>query len=271
MIVPHPDLCDEWTARLADLPIPVLASTAALLAHWRADPDRVDANSMADAILRDPLMTLRVQICMAQALSRRLETPVETVTAGLVHLGIEPFLARFADVPVLEDVLAAQPEALAGALEDVHTAHHAARLAAAIAIERMDEHAELLHQAALLSNFSSLLLWVHHPLLMLDMAHRQRVDRSLRSADLQRTVLGTELAALEQSLMERWSLPPKLRHLMHAGHAAAGGPQSVALGLRIARHSREGWDNPALPDDFTDLGRLLSLTPAAAASLVYRV
>jgi hypothetical protein len=271
MIVPHPDLCDAWAAPLAELRIPVLASTAAALAQWRADADRVDANRMADVILRDPLMTLRVQICMAQALSRRLETPVETVTAGLVHLGIEPFLARFADVPVLEEVLAPHPEALAGALQDVHMAHHAARLAAAIAIERMDEHAELLHQAALLSNFASLLLWVHRPDLMLEMAHRHLVDRSLRSSEIQRTVLGTDLAALEQLLMERWSLPPTLRHLMHGGHAAAAGPQSVALGLRIARHSREGWDNPALPDDFAELGRLLSLTPAAAASLMYRV
>ena len=42
----------------------------------------------------------------------------------------------------------------------------------------------------------------------------------------------------------------------------------VSLAVRIARHSTAGWDNAALPDDWTALGELLQLSPEAAEALV---
>jgi len=271
MIIPQPERCAWWTHTLAQVDIPVLESTAQAIATWREDTDRVDAHLMADTILCDPLMTLRVLIRTASLLGDRLATPVETVTASLVHTGIEPFFAHFTNLPVLEQRLAHQPLALAGALQAVDDAYRAARLAAAIAIERQDEDAEVLHQAALLANFGNLLIWSQEPGMALDMQQRQHLDSGLRSADVQRLVLGAEIEPVEDALMLHWGLPECLRKLMHAGMAAQPGPRSVSVAVRLARHSREGWDNAALPDDCVEVGHLLNITPAAAADFVQSV
>jgi hypothetical protein len=39
--------------------------------------------------------------------------------------------------------------------------------------------------------------------------------------------------------------------------------QNVSLAVRLARHSAHGWEDPALPDDFADIGKLLNITPEA--------
>lgn len=260
-----------WIGRLRGVDVPVLRSTRSALDHWRQQPDRADANLLAGIVLRDPLMTLRVLVQVAQTLGSRLATPVETVTAALVLTGIEPFFRDFAALPTLESRLAGRPGALAGARSAVGRSRNAARLAAAFAIHRHDDDVELLHQAALLENFAGLLLWSEAPHLALEMAGRQRADPQLRSADVQRAVLGLELGVLALPLMECWNLPASLRELAHPGHAARAGPRTVRLAVQIARHLETGWHNPALPDDFSELAELLNTPVTAAVSLVREV
>jgi HD-like signal output (HDOD) protein len=263
---PDPSLA-AWTERLAPVAVPVLRATRDQILHWSQRPDDADAHVLADLVLRDPLMCLRVLVNVSQKLGERLLTPVETVTAALVLTGIEPFFRDFQDLPVLEDRLADQPQALAGALALVERSHRAARLAASFAIHRQDEDVELLHQAALLHDFGHLLLWCEAPPLALEMAARQRQDPNLRSAAVQRDVLGVELEPLAVALMERWGLPPALRELAQPGTAATAGPRTVRLAVQLARHLESGWHNAALPDDFAEIGNLLNLPANAAASL----
>jgi len=271
MFLRHPASCAQWAQHLKTIQIPVLRSTRDGIEAARAQPDRADANSLADLILRDPLMTLRVLIHVTQKLGSRLATPVETVTAGLVLTGIEPFFRDFTDLPVLDERLASEPLALDGALRAIHRSHRAAQLAAAFAIHRMDEDVEVLHQAALLDNFAGLLVCCEAPGLVVEVVRRQRADPTLRSVDVQREMLGTDLAHLEQELMASWGLPTFLRHMTDATHNREAGPQSVMLAVRIARHSQDGWDNAALPDDWTELGLLLNMPPHGAQALVYEV
>jgi HD-like signal output (HDOD) protein len=40
------------------------------------------------------------------------------------------------------------------------------------------------------------------------------------------------------------------------------------LALRLARHSAKGWDNPAIPDDVSDIADLLNLSQAATLQLL---
>ena len=270
MFLRKPTSCPQWVQHLKSIQIPVLRSTRDAVEAARENPDRVDANSLADLVLRDPLMTLRVLIHVSQKMGSRLATPVETVTAGLVLTGIEPFFRDFTELPVLEERLAEEPLALESALQSFERSHRAARLAAAFAIHRMDEDAEVLHQAALLDNFVSLLRYCEAPSLMLEMAPRMRANPTLRSAEAQRSSLGTELAQLEQTLMAVWRLPPFLRRMTNVQNREPG-PQSVMLAVRIARHSQDRWSNPALPDDYVELGKLLNLPPAGARALVLQV
>ena len=44
--------------------------------------------------------------------------------------------------------------------------------------------------------------------------------------------------------------------------------RTVALAARLARHTAHGWDNPAIPDDVTEIADLLNLSPAATLGLV---
>ncbi len=271
MLVSHPDRCAHWAQTLAQVPVPVLRETRDALARWEQMADRADANSLADTVLRDPLMTLRVFACVSQRFGERLSTPVETVTGAIVLLGIEPFFALMADLPVLEDRLAGNPPALAGALHAIERSHRAARLAAAFAIQRQDEDVEVLHQAALLDNFAGLLLWCEAPRLVLDMAQRQQADPALRSADVQRLVLGVDLPSVEHALVAQWGLPDFLREMSDPGLSARPGPRSVMLAVRIARHSQGGWHNAALPDDYAELGHLLNLSQGAVVQLVREI
>lgn len=255
----------DWTERLYGAAMPVQRATRDAIDLCRAQPEKVDANMLADIVLRDPLMCLRLLVDVARCFDGRLATQTETVTAALVLLGIEPFFRDFTDLPVLEDHLAHHPAALAGALGAIRRAHCAARLAAGFALHCHDEDVELLHQAALLDDFPGLLLWCEAPEWALEIAARQQANPALRSGDAQRDVLGTELEVLGHKLMERWGLPLPLRQL---GQGERHGAHTVKLAVQIARHLQTGWDNPALPDDFCELGLGLHLPPAHAAALV---
>ncbi len=265
------DRTTHWARLLSARPVPVLAATRDALAQCRERPDHVDANALADVVLRDPLMALRLLTVVTQRLGPRLTRPVETVTAGLVLLGIEPFFHAFTDLEVVEDRLADRPEALAGVQAQVARAHRAARLAAAFAVHRQDDNAETLHQAALLTQFSGLLLWCEAPDAAQAIVDRQTADPHLRTVDAQRAVLGVELAAVESALMAQWGLPSLLAELMQPGLPTPPGPRTVRLAVRIARHSQRSWDDPALAQDYAELGRLLHVPAPAAQALVREV
>lgn len=266
-----PERTAHWARLLSARPPAVLACTRNALGRACERPDHVDANALADVVLRDPLMALRLLTFVTQQLGPRLSRPVETVTAGLVLLGVEPFFRAFKDLETIEERLAGRPEALAGAMALVARSHRAARLAAAFAVHRQDDSAEALHQAALLTQFSGLLLWCEAPDAAMDIAARQAADPRQRSVDAQRTILGVELAAVEAALMAQWGLPTLLCELMQPGLPGPPGPRAVRLAVRIARHSQSSWDDPALAQDYAELGSLLNLPAQAAQALVREV
>jgi hypothetical protein len=54
-------------------------------------------------------------------------------------------------------------------------------------------------------------------------------------------------------------------------HADTDSVRNVLLAVRLARHTALGWDNPALPDDVTDIATLLNLSPAATQQLLHDI
>jgi len=185
-----------------------------------------------------------------------------------VMIGISPFFRAFGPQPLVEQWLHAHPEALAGLQQVLRRAHRAAHFALGLAIHRMDHDAAVIHQAALLNDFAELLLWCHAPALVLEIADRQRADPTLRSSVAQQAVLGFELADLKRALMKAWRLPDLLIHITDGLHAEHPSVRNVMLAIRLARHTADGWDNAALPDDVRDIGALLNLSPEATLSLL---
>lgn len=280
-----------WVACFDPAALPVLASTAAFIEDWRQTEDAADAHNLAETLGSDPLMLLKLLAHVAAHVAarragrqREADSEPETATEALVMLGITPFFAAFGPQPVAQDWLAADAEALEGFNEVLRRSHRAARFAMGFAVHRMDHDAAVIHEAALLHDFAELLLWLYAPALALQIRRRQQADSSLRSAAVQRELLGVELAALQHALMQRWRLPGLLVQItddrallslpthgepgqVHAvGHQAQ--LRNVLLAIRVARHSAQGWGNAALPDDVREIAELLQLSQDATWRLL---
>ncbi len=266
--LPPADLAG-WVRAFDEREIPVLASTARSLNELRENEDAVDGHLLAPMLAGDPLMTLKLLRHVARLRARRDPSGhAETATEALVMLGIPPFFRAFAsDMPTVEALLEDRPEALQGFQAVLSRANRAANFALGFAAHRQDQDASVIEQVTLLHDFTELLLWVHAPALALALAQRQRAEPGLRSSDAQRQVLRVTLADLQQVLMRRWHLPELLIRI--ADDAPTRWPQvrNVQLAIRLARHSANGWDNPALPDDIAELGDLLQLTPPHVLTL----
>src|SRR5471032_233407 len=256
--VPHD--VDGWVRYFRLVEIPVLASTAAAIEEMRLIEDDVDARIISEVIGRDPLMTLKLLVyASTQGANRRL-TDAETVVEALVLMGITPFFRVFGPQPTVEDHLAGHPQALAGLQHVLLRADRAARFAASSAIHRSDHDAVVLHEAAQLHDFTEMLLWLHAPELALELQRRQAADSTLRSCAAQRDVLNAELNDVQHVLMQVWRLPEILVRITDDSLAENSQVRNVLLAIRVARHTMNGWDNPALPDDIRDIAALLHLS-----------
>jgi HD-like signal output (HDOD) protein len=262
-----------WLACFKPAALPVLSSTAQTLEELRLVEDAVDARLLAETVGNDPLLTLKLlahvaALRRASARGRDGGEP-ETVTAALVMLGITPFFRAFGPQASVDDWLSGQPQALDGFRRVLRRSRRAANFAIGFAVHRMDHDASVIHEAALLHDAAELLLWLHAPTLALEIQSRQEVDPDLRSASVQRQVLGVELIDLQHAVLQAWGLPLLLVDITddHAAHPSAQ-MRNVALAIRVARHSTAGWDNPALPDDLREIGQLLQLAPEPTAKLL---
>ena len=253
-----PDL-QAWTAHFLAAPLPVLADTAEGLESYRANEDAVDAHLLAEAVSADPLMSLKLMAHVAGVRSQRSTSDPETVTAALVMLGISPFFRAFGPQTTVDEHLRGHPGALQGLDEVLRRARRSAAFALAFAVHRMDHDAQVIHAAAQLHDFAEMLLWLHAPALALQIAERQRLDPTLRSAVIQRELLHIELQDLQQTLMRAWRLPELLVQISDERQAGSAQVRNVLLAVRLARHTAQGWDNPALPDDVRDIAALLNL------------
>ena len=261
-----------WARCFEASSLPVLASTAIALEELRANEDAVDAHLLAEHFSTDPLMTLKLQAHVARLRRGRDGSDPETVTAALVMTGISPFFRHFGPQPTVEDLLAEHPEALEGFRAVLARSHRAAHFALAIAVQRMDHDAAVIHEAALLHDFAELLLWTRAPALALEIASRQRVDPTLRSAVVQQELLNITLPALQHELMSAWRLPALLVHITHDERQTESVQvRNVVLAIRLARHTSAGWENPALADDLREIADLMHMGIEPTAALLREV
>jgi HD-like signal output (HDOD) protein len=260
-----------WVTLWRHAEIPVLEGTAQQIEELRAREDDVDARMLASVVSTDPLMSLKLLAHVSTHRSSSRITDTETATAALVMMGIGPFFRQFGPQPSVQQRMSAQPEALAGLMRVLARARRAACFALGFAVHRMDHDAEVIHEAALLHDFAEMLLWCHSPALALEIAQRQAADPALRSAAVQREVLNTELVDVQQGLMRAWRLPELLVRMSDDHHAHSAQVRNVLLAIRVARHTQDGWDNPAVPDDVSDIASLLNLRADPALKLLHEL
>jgi HD-like signal output (HDOD) protein len=248
-----------WVAAFQQREIPVLASTDEALTEYRANEDAVDAHMLADIMVGDPLMTIKLLRHVATLRRRSDSSEPETATEALVMLGITPFFRHFSALITVEDRLVGRTAALAGLRQVLARAERAARFAFGFAVHRGDHDTALLHEAALLHDMAEMLLWVHAPALAQALAQRLQAAPGLRSVDAQRELLNVELGELQQALMKTWRLPALLVQISTDHVSPLAQVRNVQLAIRVARHSARGWDNPALADDIDEVADLLNM------------
>jgi HD-like signal output (HDOD) protein len=251
---------DGWVAYMGDKPLPVLARTTRELAVLREAENTVSARAIAQVILHDPLMTLRVLAFIESRHRHSQHHDITTIERALMMIGITPFFNHFDAMPTLEDHLHGHPQALLGVMRVIARARRASGWAREWATMRHDVDVDEITVATLLHEVAEILCWVFAPKLSLDLRDLLRANPGMRTASAQKAVFNVTAHELQLGLVRAWHLPELLIQLMDDSHAATLRTRNVSLAVNLARHSAKGWDDPALPDDFKAIEELLRIS-----------
>lgn len=261
---------EHWVAVLTHADLPVLKQTARDLTDLRADDNRLNTYFITEIIARDPIMTVKLLRYLQQNKHRSQTTEVVQVEQALMMLGIDSFFNKVPCALLVEDMLKSHIAALPPTLRVVHRSHRASGYAKDWAVRLRDLHYEEVRIAALLHDIAEILMWCFAPEPMLEIHRIKQKDKALRSRDVQQQVLGFMLFDLQRELAAQWGLPKLLMTLMNDSCSNQPRVRNVELAANLARHSANGWDDAALPDDFKDVGELLRI-PAEEVMIMLEV
>jgi HD-like signal output (HDOD) protein len=249
----------EWVIRLTQSELPVLKHTARDLAALRADEKKLNARSISEVISRDPIMTVKLLRYLQLHKHKAQTAEVIQVEQVLLMLGLDTFFSKIDMHPLLEDMLKSNAVGLPPALRVIHRSHCASGYAKDWAVQLHDLHYEEVRIAALLHDIAEILMWCFAPQAMLEIRDIQQKDKMQRSHAVQEQVLGFSLFELQKELAINWKLPELLLTLMNDSNAQLPRVRNVVLAVNLARHSSNGWNDAALPDDYRDIGELLRM------------
>ncbi len=267
----QPKSMAAWLAFLGQAEIPVLKQTARELERLSADESHLDARSIANVVTDDPLMTVKLLRYMQTHKHRNQKYELVDVKEALLMMGLDAFFREVPATPISEDMLHDHIGALVHLLHTVRRAQRSAHYAYDWALRLHDLHAEEVHVSTLLYHVAEMLMWCFNPGQMLEIQKRQAADATLRSADVQKQVMGFTGMDFQRQLTIEWKLPELLLNLMDPAQANTSRVRNVKLAANLARHSAQGWDNDALPDDYREIAALLRMEPDKVMALVKSV
>lgn len=259
---PLPDV-EAWLAIFAQSGLPVLRHSESEIARLREDQENTNGRILAGVILHDPLLSLRVLAYIEQHRRQRQTTDITTIDRAVMMIGMVPFFRDFSALPVVEDRLRDHPQALLGLLRTIGRARRAAHWAREWAILRRDMDVDEITLATLLHDLAEMMMWLYAPKLAVQFRDVQRATPTRRSALIQEEVFGIPLYKLKLALAEAWHLPALVVQLLDHRQAENPRVRNVKLAVDLARHSANGWADPALPDDFKGVRELLHVNQEA--------
>ena len=248
-----------WVDFISSADIPVLKQTAREIARLQEDEDKLSARALTSTVINDPMMVFRVLCYSQNHKSKHQLQDLLQVEQAIMMMGCTVF---FRDIPanfLVEDTLKGNFTALTHLLRLIRRAHRAAHFAAEWATHLADLHAEEVRIAALLHDLAEMLMWCFAPEKMNTIYNMQHADKALRSHAVQQEVLGFKLHDLQKELVAAFQLPPLLSKLMEDEAANEQRVKNVTLAVNLARHSANGWDDAALPDDYHDIAEFLRM------------
>lgn len=259
----------DWVNFLTTAEIPVLKQTARNLEILKQDENNLNARSYANIVKNDPLMTVKLMRYMQKHKHRCQEHDVMEAEQIVLMLGLENTIRLIPATPLVEDILGKNNRsALVYLLKTSHRANLAASYAFDWAVRLHDLHFADIRLAALLHDIAEILMWCFAPNEMLEIRQLQKKDKALRSTAAQERILGFPLNQLQHELAIRWKLPELLITLMDDNCSKLQRVRNVILAVNLARHSANGWDDAALPDDYEEIGKLLHLQAGDIMTIV---
>lgn len=250
---------NAWVNYISTAAIPVLKLTARELGQLQQDEDNTSARAIAAVVHHDPMMVFKVLSYSQKHKSRSQLQDLVEVEQAILMMGTSAFFRNIPPTPLVEDTLKANLQALTHLLRLIRRAHRAAKFAAEWAAHLMDLHAEEVLIATLLHDLSEMLMWCYAPDKMNTICAMQAADKTLRSKAVQQEVLGFQLQELQQRIVEAFQLPPLLSKLMQDQASQEQRVLNVKYAVNLARHSANGWDDAALPDDYRDIAQFLRM------------
>lgn len=250
---------DSWVQFLSEREIPVLRQTARSIGEARQRIDDINGREISAIVLRDPMMTVRVLAFIRPYHGKHHLKEITAVEHAVMMLGVEPFFKHFEQLGVIEDQLKFDPQALLGLLHVIRRAQRAAHYAFDWARWRRDLNIEEVTVAALLHDLAEILMWCFAPQQALQVLALQQADHNMRSVDAQQAIHGFHLIELQLALCRAWQLPELLLNLLDDTDRDSARVKNVQLAVNLARHSSNGWDDAALPDDYAGIENLLNI------------
>ena len=252
---------EQWVSYLSRAELPVLKHTARDLAALREDQNKLSARGVAQVIAVDPMMTVKVLRYLQLHKHSSQKSEVVQVEQALIMMGVEAFFTKIPPQPLVQEVMQGHTDALIQLLHVIHRAHRASEYAYDWAVRLTDLHFEEIRIAALLHDLAEMLMWCFAPKEMLEIRAMQQQDKTLRTRAVQEQIFGFNLLDMQKQLVKNWQLPELLLNLMDNEFTNHQRVRNVVLAVNLARHSANGWDDAALPDDYRDIAELLRMKP----------
>ncbi|AXS80335.1 HDOD domain-containing protein [Dechloromonas sp. HYN0024] len=249
----------SWVDHFKSIEVPVLRHTVHQLEELRETADTINTRKLASIIEHDPLMTLRVFQYMQAHRSSSQSADITTVERSLVMIGTQNFYNSIQDPPIVEHQLKGYPKAMLGLLKVIARARTASAWARDWALFRQNISFDEIAMAALLHDLVEMLMWCLAPNLAVRAKERLADEPGRRTVQIQQEVFGAPLDEIAVELITHWGLPPLLCSLLNPEDADTGNVRNVILAVDLARHSANGWNDAALPDDYQAIEALLHI------------
>ncbi len=249
-----------WTEHFKEIELPVLRHTTQKLAELRDSAETINTRTLANIVLHDPLMTLRVLRHMKIQRGKRQTMEITTIERSIVMLGMKNFFESCQELPTIEQQLKGHPKAMLGLLKVITRSRHASVWSRDWALLRQNTRFEEISMAALLHDFVEILMYCFAPTLATQARDRLNADHTLRTHQVQEDVFGAPLPEIMSELVEQWGLPQLLLALLNPTDDDSSNLKYVNLAVDLSRHSANGWNDAALPDDFTAIEHFLSIS-----------
>lgn len=237
---------------LGESGFPVLRATIDALAGMERVQEQLASHELATAILRDPLMTLRVLHYLYRHRTRSQTHDITTIAHAIMMLGLQRFFREFQALPAIEDVLVDRPETLTA----VHAAASRMRMASLLArdwaAQRHDIDPDEVMVAALVHDVMEMLVacaWRGDPFALT----AETSDR------------------LRAALFARLGLPGLLAELTCEGEILQPRVLNVSLACALARCCANGWNEPCLDETLARVRRLLHISEVELWTRVRKV